>query len=380
MASGGEPSWAWLGLLKWSLSYTDGTRPSSESLQPMSDEDKAFLEAVMKDGIVDEGERMKSILTDVTDALEVFKAKAAGDADIKEKLSEEDISELLLELRDIVEQIDFARAFAAMKGLPFLLGCAAERDAVPRSIRIACLGILATMCQNNPPVQYELLNDGAIKKLIDIYFAEYPNEGADVEESDGKLRERVVQALSASIREHATAEQRFCQHSDGRRVIESGLGLHSASETLPTPPLRLRKRSLFFLRALITSDSSSGDRVRLFAPSIGYVADNFLDDETEANSEMREMSLALVERILQQKNSVNVILDRKNTIAALGVRRISSLRALEGEEGEFARIELDHWESLMIELARAKRDEENQVQADEAPLMLEGSSRDTLSQ
>ena len=46
MAPSGDP-FAWLGLLKWSLAYSDGTKPS-EGAVPMSPEDKAFLEKVMK--------------------------------------------------------------------------------------------------------------------------------------------------------------------------------------------------------------------------------------------------------------------------------------------------------------------------------------------
>jgi len=313
----------------------------------------------MKDGIVDEGERMKFIISEVTDALGVLKAKSEGDADREEKLDEDEISVLLLELRDIVEQIDFARAFATMKGLPFLLGCASERDVVPRSIRSACFGIIATMCQNNPAVQYEMLNEGSIPTLAKLYFAEYPGVKTDSIEVDGVLRGKVLQALSASVREHATAEELFCRNEDGCKVIESGLGLHTANETLPTPPLALRKRALFFLRALITSDTTSTERVRLFNACIAYIIDNFVDHEKEVNDETREMSLALLERILQQKKSVNAILSRKSYLIRLGVRRISILRALQGEEREFASNELGHWESLIVALARAKWDEES---------------------
>ena len=146
-------------------------------MTPMSDEDKAFLEAVMKDGIIDENERMKTILKEVTTSLEAMKENSDG-KHVQVPLNEEEINELLLELRDIVEQIDYARAFAAMKGLPFLLGCASQRDVVPRSIRISCLGILATMCQNNPPVQAELLGLGSIRILTEIFFAEYPESSS----------------------------------------------------------------------------------------------------------------------------------------------------------------------------------------------------------
>mmetsp|Transcript_5989 Transcript_5989/g.7363 ORF Transcript_5989/g.7363 Transcript_5989/m.7363 type:complete len:366 (+) Transcript_5989:70-1167(+) len=359
-SSGGGDQWAWLGLLKWSLSYSDGTRPSEESMTPMSAEDKAFLESVMKDGIIDEGERMKFILKEMADALDVMKAKSEGDKDIQEKLSEDDMEDLLQELRDIVEQIDYARAFAAMKGIPFLLGCASERKFVPRSIRAACLGIVATMCQNNPAVQLQMLEEGSIPKLANIYFAEFPTENKsdeELDEIDGLLRTKAVQALSASIRQHATAEDLLCLNEDACKMIESALGMHGANETLPGPtPIALRKRSLFFLHALITSDTSSAERVRLFNRSIAYVADNFIDPSTESNSEIREMSISFLDQILKQKKSVNAVLSRKAFLAGLGVKQISTLRKLEGDEREFAAMELENWESLMLELARATPD------------------------
>ena len=91
----------------------------------MSEEDKAFLEAVMKEGIIDENERMKVILKQVTETMEKWKTSSFT------KEEEDSTEELLQELRDIVEQIDYARAFAAMKGLVFLLGCAGERERMP---------------------------------------------------------------------------------------------------------------------------------------------------------------------------------------------------------------------------------------------------------
>ena len=119
---------AWLGLLKWSLSYADGTR--DETPAPMSAEDKAFLEKVMAEGIINEGDRMQEILKNVTDVMTEWKTKPWTQEQADETES------WLQELRDIVEQIDYARAFSSMKGSVFLLGCIQERDHVPRSTRM----------------------------------------------------------------------------------------------------------------------------------------------------------------------------------------------------------------------------------------------------
>uniref|UniRef100_A0A7S2IJG9 Nucleotide exchange factor Fes1 domain-containing protein n=1 Tax=Helicotheca tamesis TaxID=374047 RepID=A0A7S2IJG9_9STRA len=380
---GGNSPFAWMGLLKWSLAHQDGTRPSSES-KPMSDEDIKFLEAVMKDGIIDEGDRMKTILSDLTESLEAMRDNAIGETGSnaeeqkRKELSEEEISDLLLELRDIVEQIDYARAFTAMGGLPFLIGCASERNIVPRSIRSACLGILATLCQNNPPVQQSLIEMGHIRSISDLYFGEYPEKsdiGSDDDESDGMVRTKAVQALSCSVRGHAAAEDLLSNDDNGRRVIESGLGMHSDAETLPSPPLKLRKRCLFLLRALVTSDTATEERVGLFAPCIRHVAGKFLDIALEPDAELREMSLELLAEVLRRKKGTSIVMNMKGALGLLGVQRLSVIKELNGEEREFADVELENWEGLLVELAKIRvtdTEEDKDSSSSDGPVLLLG--------
>eukprot|EP00548_Thalassiothrix_antarctica_P006445 CAMPEP_0194147194 /NCGR_PEP_ID=MMETSP0152-20130528/22576_1 /TAXON_ID=1049557 /ORGANISM="Thalassiothrix antarctica, Strain L6-D1" /LENGTH=365 /DNA_ID=CAMNT_0038847905 /DNA_START=57 /DNA_END=1154 /DNA_ORIENTATION=+ len=357
MASGGpDEQWAWLGLLKWSLSHSDGTRPSSETLQ-MTDEDKKFLEEVMKNGIIDENERMKYILEQMTNAMEEFKKNGSSSSNTIEELEE-----LLFELNDIVENIDYARAFCFLKGLPFLLGCCQQREKVPDSIRIACLGILSTVCQNNPPVQLQLLELSSLRTLSEMFFVETRDD----------FKAKIVQAISANVRNHTTAETIFCETEQATELIAQGLGVGSScnNEEEEVPTEKLRKKTVFFLRALITSDSSDRTRVRKFEASTGYIADNFLDDDNNNSSEIGEMSLQYLNRILEQKFSVNALLTRKNSIVALGIRRIATLRNLEGEEKEYAAIQLEEWETLIRQLSRITPDEEEEQQ----PILMIGAS------
>ena len=356
---GGANPWAWLGLLKWSLSYADGT--SNETPAPMSKEDKEFLEKVMKEGIINEGERMQEILKSVTETISQWK-----DSPWTESQAEE-TEDALQELRDIVEQIDYARAFASMKGLPFLLGCAQERENLPPSTRMLCLGILATMASNNPPIQKELLELGAIRTLSEVYFAE-EQSGNDI---NGNIRARLMQAMSAMIRSHDLAEQVFCQTEQAVSLMESGLGLAKDE------PDVLRQRSLFLLRALVTSDSAERERVVRFAPSIGFVLDHFT--AAERDNQLREMTLGLLQQLLEQKKSVNIVLDRKSALVARAVERVAALRALTGEDREYAAVELELWESILVLLARATPDE-TETSSAEPPLMLPVSNTPTLPQ
>jgi hypothetical protein len=99
----------WLGLLKWSLGQGDGTMPSQHS--EMSAEDRAFLENVMKDCVVDEPQRMQDIMKRFVELLN--SNQAAGESD--------EVIDKLYELKDIVGQIDMAQVFVKFGGVECLL-------------------------------------------------------------------------------------------------------------------------------------------------------------------------------------------------------------------------------------------------------------------
>lgn len=331
-AKGADP-WAWLGLLKWSLSYSDGTRSNSD-ISPMSKEDREFLEKVMREGIIDENERMRFILQEATKAMEYYQSRATGDnPDLDPPISEDDLEDLLQELRDIVEQIDYARAFCSLQGLPFLIGCIDEAKSVPENIRMMCGGILSTLCQNNPPVQKQLLELGAIKSLSDFFFKE---------ETSMKVKAKIMQAISSIVRNNELAEQVFCSLEQARALFSSGLAKSS--------PLSLQSRTLFFLRALVTSDTGDVERSKLFEPVISIVAENYLGESTPPD--LRELAVDFLKQLWGQNRAPPSLLARKQALVAFGVRRISSLRSLEGEDKEFAAIELEHWEAFIILLSR----------------------------
>jgi len=300
-----------------------------------------------------------------------------------------------------------------MGGLQFLIGCASssvdketstdQQNAanyticVPSSIRAACLGILATLCQNNPAVQMMMLEQGNIPKLIKIYF-ETLEQSMENNDQCQVITAKAMQAMSSCVRNHDVAEKIYCMNPEGVKMVEVGLGIYSSSShtvdgsstsqaQIILPSAALKRRALFFLQALVTSDSADDDRVRIFAPAIQFVAGRLLDVnisddngdvEYTNDAQTREMGLAMMCRILEQKKSVNAILDFKNHLVGLGVRRVTALRSLKGEEKDMAEEELKLWESLISSLAQAVRDTEN------TPLMITGrpenDSGETLAQ
>jgi len=384
MTTGNDNPFQWLGLLKWSLAYSDGTQPSSGDAEPMNKEDVEFLEKVMREGIIDEGERMKAILRDLTDGLEMMLGAnvtandgSGGVESKKKELEEDEMLELLQELRDIVEQIDYARAFMAMGGVPFLLGCATYHATkydsagrtVPKSIRKGALGVLSTMSQNNPPVQLNMLEHGHMPQLIQLFLDFTPGNDCG-QDGDDAIREKTVQALGASIRGHAMAESIFFQNEQGKVMLQLGLGMQQKALK---PSTQLRKRTLFLLRALLTSDDATAERHELFRDLISFVCVHGIDEGWEEDAEIREMAVAMLSHMLHQEPSHSnqssarekaskVILQHKNHIGSIGVRRIQAIRELErgSEEREYATLELEEWETLMVALAQASKEVGNE--------------------
>jgi hsp70-interacting protein len=388
---GGDP-WAWLGLLKWTLAHSDGTKPSDPA-KMMSDEDRAFLEMVMKEGIIDENERMKIILEEFSKAMEYYKSQADkltridedqndddDDDDVAEKEEEEKekdaesssqpipndeaLEELLQELRDIVEQVDYARAFVSLKGCSFLLGAisamsssssslsssSAPAPIIPEPIRNICLGILSTLAQNNPPVQKELLEIGALKSLSDMFLL-------DSSTTSLSTKTKIMQSVSAIVRNCDLTEAVFEQLPQAPVLMVQGL-----SSDPEVSNVSLRTKTLFFLRAYLTSDNATPERAKTFSYAIALVADpQYLNDNGEddgAAITLRESSIALLQQLLERRMAVTLLLQRKNVLASLGVERIKTMRVLTGDDADRTKEELHLWETFLVLLARTAPEEE----------------------
>ena len=357
-SGGGDDPMAWLGLLKWSLNYVDGTKPVGEgdnSPPPMSDEDRAFLEKVMKEGIIDENERMKFILEEATKAIEFYNSEEAEDGEATAKTTE-NLEELLQELRDIVEQIDYAKAFCSLKGLPFLLGCimaGSKQDKsnikIPLSIRTQCAAILSTLAQNNPSVQKELLELGALGKLSDVFFRQ---------DTLVALKGKLMQAISCIVRNNALAEGVFSNLEQAPLLLLEGLQINKTHDYTQNPA-QLESKTLFFLKALLTSDESTSERVQKFQTSVIYVADHYLIVESESmklSGDLREMAISMIEQLLHRELLDSTILskERKDALIGRAVKRISQVRQMadDSDEKEYALPELENWETFLVVLSR----------------------------
>merc|ERR1711933_56378 len=248
-----------------------------------------------------------------------------------------------------------------IKGCNYLLGAigatttaSSSEPVVPNKLRNMCLGILATLAQNNPPVQKELLELGAVKILSDIFLLE-------TSLTPLSTKTRIMQALSAMVRCYDLTEAVFEQLPQASLLMVRGLSTDPSVSNAS-----LRSKTLFFLRAFLTSDTATRDRAHTFRHAIALIADTdspYLNGAEEDHLDgvaiqQRESALSLIQQLLERRFAVTLLLQRKQHLVSLGIQRIQQLRSARGEEAEFTRVELHHWESLLVQLARAEPEEE----------------------
>lgn len=254
MAQNSQMPPQWLGLLRWSLRYNDGTK--STNTKPMSDEDKEFLENVLKTMVVDEGEQLRAGITvlklpdppavetkgsegekgtagaagaaadaKATDSTDVknatpsdAKAGAAaatsggsllgGDSGVMselERLDAEESSktESLRKIEEALEMLDDVVQngpenginFVKMGGVEPLLKCTASAHA---GIRERACHLITSIVQNNPKPQVAFLKAGALSALFKLFLKPEP-----------KVLGKAIGAVASCVRGIPAGEELF---------------------------------------------------------------------------------------------------------------------------------------------------------------------------
>ena len=253
----------WLGLLKWSLQYSDGTTDPSH-VTPMSEEDKAFLEQVMKECVKDEPTRMQEIIKRFT---EILDAK-------EEEIADEELGFLLDELRDMIEQIDMSKVFTKFGGLTSVLMLLASNRCGHENREMAA-SVIGAIAQNNIEVQDDIYKMKSMHKLIEI-FTDLTTDNYPM-----SIRAQCIYALSCVIRGHASAEATF-SNEFAQVVCHACLASKHAT---------LIRRIVFLCNALISSDSSDDIRVQQLS---GYLLPHVLSCITCDDVDLREATLLLL--------------------------------------------------------------------------------------
>lgn len=255
---GNDPN-KWLGLLKWSLSYADGTRPTNPDDAPNPD-DIAWLKSVFQEMAVNEADRMNEILAEVKNILDIS-------ADQNPSSKNDRLCVLLDGLKEIVEQIDMAQIFVKFGGLTYLfriingdINSNHNGDDVNKSIfsyqesSAVALSIIGTVAQNNITVQETMFQQKVVEKLSTLFLANA---------CDNPTSSKVLYALSCAIRGHEALEELFSndfaalvfQHALSSIYREEHRALHVGVDPDNTSShcISLCRRVLFLANALLLS-------------------------------------------------------------------------------------------------------------------------------
>ena len=169
----------WPGLLAWSTSYSDGTRPSEFAV--MDDKRKEWLKKALENGlngkIEDQNVRLKQALTSLSEARLESEALYAID-----------------EIDACVDFPDCSENFARIGGI--VIAVKFLKTSIFSCLRSRFLSVLSLFLANNPSVQLAAFAGGLLATLLEL----------SAETTDPELRLRTVGALGALIRGVPTLE------------------------------------------------------------------------------------------------------------------------------------------------------------------------------
>lgn len=224
---------------------SDGTVPSEFS--SMTDEDRAWLETVMREGVLDEVERMTHIIRILNgeDPIVVFGKEPATVDDVP--YTKDDLGEyldiLLDEMLTRVDQIDNAQTWVKLDGLPPLV---AHMENARPSTRALAVEVFATVVQNNTFCQDAALK---IETLLPLLMRMATTD------DDQTCRVRGLLGISCLIRGHELGETKFIEEFNGVDALKSILSDEAS-------PLRLQRKALFLMRYFVQSSLQHSESIR----------------------------------------------------------------------------------------------------------------------
>ncbi|CAN8259967.1 unnamed protein product [Cochlearia groenlandica] len=220
----------WDGLLKWSLSHADGTRPNRQ----LSEEDRKWFMEAMQSQTVDVVKRMKEITLVMQTPEQVLEEHG---------VTPEDIEDLLEELQEHVESIDMANDLHSIGGLVPLLGFLKNSHG---NIRAKAADVVSTIVQNNPRSQELAMEANGMKFLLSNFTSD----------TDVHARTQALGAISSLIR----------HNKPGVTAFKLANGYAGLREALASDSVRFQRKALNLLQYLLQEDDSD----RSIATGLGF--------------------------------------------------------------------------------------------------------------
>ncbi|XP_074571029.1 uncharacterized protein LOC141827637 [Curcuma longa] len=289
----------WDGLLKWSLSHADGTRPARN----LSEEDRKWFMEAMQAQTVDVVKRMKEI---------TLVMKTPGDVLEAQGIKPCDIVDMLDELQEHVESIDMANDLHSIGGLVPLLGYLKNSDA---GIRAKAADVVTTIVQNNPRSQQLVMEASGLEPLLSNF----------VSDPDLTVRTKALGALSSLIRNNKEGINAF-------RIANGYAGLRDA---LGSENVRFQRKALNLIKYLLRENNADCSVVsELGFPRL------MMHLASSDDSDVREAALGgLLELAQDGTSGSSTALAEEDKLREVLQERIKSISSMSAEDLGAAREE-----------------------------------------
>lgn len=215
----------WEGLLKWSLSHSDGTLPPCN----LSDEDRKWFLEAMQAQSVDVIKRMKEITLVMQTPENVLEAQG---------VTPEDIEGMLDELQEHVESIDMANDLNSIGGLVPLLAYLKNSHA---NIRAKAAEVVTTIVQNNPQSQQLVMEANGLESLLSNFTSD----------PDVTVRTKALGAISSLIR----------HNKQGITVFRLANGYAGLRDALGSESVKFQRKALNLIHYLLHENRADCDVV-----------------------------------------------------------------------------------------------------------------------
>lgn len=262
----------WDGLLKWSLSHADGTKPSGN----ISEEDRRWFMEAMQAQTVDVVKRMKEITLVMQTPEQVLESQG---------VTAEDIEDMLDELQEHVESIDMANDLHSIGGLVPLLAYLKNSHS---NIRAKAAEVVSTIVQNNPKSQQLVMEANGLEPLLLCF-----NSDPDV-----TVRAKALGAITSLI----------MHNRDGVTAFRLANGYATLKDALNTENVRFQRKALNMIHYLVhENEADFGIVAELGFPRI------FVHLASSEDADVREAALRGLLDLAQDRSSTsNVRLNEEN--------------------------------------------------------------------
>ncbi|XP_055640083.1 hsp70-binding protein 1 [Toxorhynchites rutilus septentrionalis] len=207
------------GLLKFAMETTKSEdAPNPSQFQQMDEERRRFLEEAINSFTVDVVKRMEESMTVIMDP----------------KAQESDKVTAIEEITDFIQDINAADDFCKVGGLVIV---PPGLNSPSADIRVATLGLVAGLSQNNPYSQQKLLEANIMPRLVELLSDE------------DQVAAKAMYAISCMVRNNANCMEAFADMG-GKECI---IGCIQSENT------QLRVKSVFLMAAMCQADSAVRD-------------------------------------------------------------------------------------------------------------------------